>query len=485
MTDAELVQLLRKQIATQNKQIEFLENTVANLNKSIEILLAEIKEQNEKLNKNSSNSSKPPSSDGPNKPKTRSLRQKSEKKPGGQKGHKGANLEIPDHVDNIIEHYPEECKQCPNFEGCKGTICHAQENRYVIDLKIGKEISSHTIYQAEKCPLHAGILKGAFPIGVNAAVQYGTTVKTFIVSESLNGMGADKIARTSDGFFGLKMSTGTIVNTLENFSVKLDEPLKVIKEQLINSEVNNYDETGVNVCGKNRWAHSASNLLYTFLTLSRHRGEKGIKENGVIEKQHGVAVHDCWQPYWKFENVTHALCCVHLLRELNGIIENYPKQKWAREFKDLLEELYRLKVSYDDLGRPMESCYRDYYGHLYDNIMKKAREENPLPETVVKKRGKPKKTTPQNLIDRLDRYKEGVLLFTASTEVPFSNNIAEQSVRNTKVKLKNAGCFRSEDGAKWYLRIRSYIDSARKHGVNTYEAIRLAFLGTPNLCLGY
>ena len=132
----------------------------------------------------------------------------------------------------------------------------------------------------------------------------------------------------------------------------------------------------------------------------------------------------------------------------------------------------------------MESCYRDYYGHLYDNIIKMAWEENPLSDNVVKKRGKNKKTTPQNLIDRLERYKEGVLLFTTSTKVPFSNNIAEQSVRNTKVKLKNAGCFRSEDGANWYLRIRSYIDSARKRGVNAYEAIRLAFLGTPNFCLG-
>lgn len=483
MTDAELVQILQKQNAAQNKQIEFLENTVANLNKNIEVLLAEIKELNEKLNKNSSNSSKPPSSDGLNKPKTKSLRQKSEKKPGGQKGHKGANLEIPEHVDNVIEHYPEECKLCPNFEDCKGTICHEQDRRYVIDLKIKRVVSSHTIYQAEKCPLHTGILKGNFPAGVNATVQHGTTVKTFIVNESMNGMGADKIVKTIEGLSGLKISTGTVVNTLKSLSGKLDEPLDFIKEQLINSEVNNYDETSVNVCGKTLWEHSASNLLFTYLTLSKFRGEKGIKENGVLEKQRGIAVHDCWQSYWKFENVVHALCCVHLLRELNGIIENYPEQKWAPALKKLLEDLYCLKVSYDEIGRPMESCYRDYYGHLYDIIIKMAWEENPLSDNVVKKRGKPKKTTPQNLIDRLERYKEGVLLFTTSTKVPFSNNIAEQSVRNTKVKLKNAGGFRSEDGANWYLRIRSYIDSARKHGVNAYEAIRLAFLGTPNLCL--
>lgn len=106
----------RNQIAVQNKQIEFLENTVVDLNKNIEVLLAEIKGLNEKLNKNSSNSSKPPSSDGTKKPRTQSLRKKSEKKPGGQKGHKGTNLEIPDHVDNAIEYYPEECKLCPNFE---------------------------------------------------------------------------------------------------------------------------------------------------------------------------------------------------------------------------------------------------------------------------------------------------------------------------------------------------------------------------------
>lgn len=114
-----------------------------------------------------------------------------------------------------------------------------------------------------------------------------------------------------------------------------------------------------------------------------------------------------------------------------------------------------------------------------------ARSENPEPQQAEKKRGRKKKGKVLCLIERLEKHKDSVLLFARNPSVPFSNNIAEQSVRNLKVKVKVAGCFRSEEGAKWYLKIRSYIESARKHGVNAYEVIRLAFAGTPQLCFGW
>ena len=88
-------------------------------------------------------------------------------------------------------------------------------------------------------------------------------------------------------------------------------------------------------------------------------------------------------------------------------------------------------------------------------------------------------------IERLAQLKDSMLLFARNFEVPFTNNAAERTIRNLKSKSKVAGNFRSDDGARWYLKIRSYMDSARKHGVNAFEAVKLAFAGTPALCLGF
>ena len=132
MTEAEFIEIIH----SQQKHIAFLENTIANLNANIEQLLDEISELKETLNKNSTNSSKPPSSDGLARPKTRSLRQKSGKKPGGQKGHKGVTINVPEKADIVIEHYPEECSHLSLVREVQGEVlqaagkplCHGHKN---------------------------------------------------------------------------------------------------------------------------------------------------------------------------------------------------------------------------------------------------------------------------------------------------------------------------------------------------------------------
>ncbi|MCI7396885.1 MAG: transposase [Spirochaetia bacterium] len=88
-------------------------------------------------------------------------------------------------------------------------------------------------------------------------------------------------------------------------------------------------------------------------------------------------------------------------------------------------------------------------------------------------------------IERLARLKDSMLLLARNFEVPFTNNAAERTIRNLKSKSKVAENFRSDDGARWYLKIRSYMDSARKHGINALEAVKLAIAGNPALCLGF
>ena len=486
MTDKEIIELLQMQLKSQQEQNDFLQKTVESLNQNIEKLTEKIAGLEEKLHKDSHNSSKPPSSDGYSKPKPKSLRQKSDRKPGGQKGHKFSNLSVPKRIDRTVSHYPSKCLACPLFEKCRGTVCVPAEKRYTIDVIVKTDVIEHQSYRMNACAMEGGMPKGEFPEGVNAYIQYGNNLNSLIVNLSMDGLSADHIHKTIGNMFGIPLSQGTVINKVQKCAALVAPVMAKIKDRLISSPVLNFDETGVRVDGKTKWVHSSSNGLFTYLTLSDKRGKAGMEENGVLPLFRGIAVHDCWKPYWKFPDVKHGICGVHILRELVGVIENHPEQRWARMFRGMLHELYRLKKSYAGCGRSkLDTCYLDYYDLKYDEIIGMARKENPPPVSASAKRGRRKKGRVLALIERLASLKDSMLLFARNFAVPFTNNSAEQTIRNLKSKSKVAGNFRSDDGAGWYLKIRSYIDSARKHGVNAFEAVKLAFSETPALCFGF
>ena len=207
-----------------------------------------------------------------------------------------------------------------------------------------------------------------------------------------------------------------------------------------------------------------------------------MDDANVLPHARGIIVHDCWDSYWQYPDVAHAVCCAHLLRELNGVIENHPEQTWAPKFRRLLLDM---KKSRDEAVQEhrdeLSSQQLSKFDTEYDDIIKTAYEENPLPETSAKKRGRKKKSKVLNLICRLDNYKASVCLFIKNLCVPFDNNQAERDLRMVKVKTKVSGCFRSEEGAQEYLTIMSYIGCANKHHINAFTAIREALNGNPDI----
>ena len=163
MTDSEMIELLQMQLKTQQQQNEFLQKTIESLNQNIETLTEKIADLEEKLNKNSRNSSKPPSSDGYSKPNPKSLRPKSEKKAGGQKGHKSSNLSVPKKIDRTVSHYPARCEKCPLFEKCKGTVCVPAEKRYTVDIIVKTDVVEHQVFRMNGCAKHGGMHRGELP----------------------------------------------------------------------------------------------------------------------------------------------------------------------------------------------------------------------------------------------------------------------------------------------------------------------------------
>ena len=261
----------------------------------------------------------------------------------------------------------------------------------------------------------------------------------------------------------------------------LSETVGKIKDKMIGSALGHFDETGTRVDKKLWWVHDASNCEYTYLDISPKRGNAGMEQCGVLPEFKGIAMHDCWASYWNYPDIQHAVCCAHLLRELTGIDENHPEQKWASAFIDLLLEMKKVKDKAVEKGKDFLSYYHYHkFAKKYDELIEQARKENPLPETAEKKRGRKKKGKILALVERLANYKASVCLFIHNFNVPFDNNQAERDLRMIKVKTKVSGCFRTEEGARDYRKIMSYVGTAHKQGHNAYQAIKNAISGHPD-----
>lgn len=445
MTKDEMIKQLLQQVNSLTSTVDSLNATINTQTQLIVQLNQTIQELKEQLNKNSKNSSKPPSSDGYKKPAPKSLRKPSGKKVGGQDGHQGTHLAVITAPDEIVTHMPSACKGCRHYQMCKGTACIA-EKRHVIDAVVTVNVTEHQVLELPICMLHGDTRRGEFPADAKAAVQYGENLQSLAVA--LNTVGAVSIKRTHEILSGV-------------FNIPI--------------------ETGTRVDKKLWWVHDASNCEYTYLDISPKRGNAGMEQCGVLPEFKGIAMHDCWASYWNYPDIQHAVCCAHLLRELTGIDENHPEQKWASAFIDLLLEMKKVKDKAVEKGKDFLSYYHYHkFDKKYDELIGQARKENPLPETTEKKRGRKKKGKILALVERLANYKASVCLFIHNFNVPFDNNQAERDLRMIKVKTKVSGCFRTEEGARDYLKIMSYVGTAHKQGYNAYEAIKNAISGHPN-----
>ena len=476
----EFVQQLLEQIAHLTKQNDELISQVSELTAKLNESLQTIKELEEKKNKNSKNSSKPPSSDGYAKKPT-SLRGKSGKKQGGQEGHEGSNL-AQRKPDRIVGCMPAKCKNCRHHDECM-VKAKVTESRQVIDAVVKTEVVQYNKCRITNCPLHGWSRDGQFPQGVNGPVQYGDNLQSLVVA--LNTVGAVSIARTHEilaNVFFVPLSTATIKAMVSRCAGNLSEVIPEIGRHLVNSDVNNADETGIRVDKKLHWAHVLCNDRYTLIRLHPKRGWEAMEDIGYLLQFHGILIHDCWAPYWKHPGeITHAICCAHLLRELTGVEENHPEYTWPAKFKELLLEMKKAKDRRSEAGdTELSYYYQQKFSKLYDEIIETAYAETPIPESKsTKKRGRKKRGKVLALVDRLKEYKASVCLFIKNFAVQFDNNQAERDLRMTKAKSKISGCFRTTEGAQEYLDIMSYASTARKLGYNAYEAIQNAISGDP------
>ena len=349
-----------RQIADLTALVLSLTESNAALTETIKELQETIKELQRQLNQNSQNSSKPPSSDGFNKPKPQSQRTKSGKKQGGQKGHPGSHMAIPHEPDEIQKHLPKRCVACPHLNECllKGNVFTCGEKRYEVNAVIATKVTEHQSVHVTSCPCGGESLSGEFPEGIRAYVQYGDSVSVLAGLLSTYGaVSAMRIHILLGSLLGVSLSTGTITAMVSRCAKKVGNTLETIKSMLIGAKVANFDETGTAVNGKTIWVHNSSTPELTYQTINTKRGQIGMEGNGVLSDFGGVAVHDCWSPYWKYTDVVHAVCNAHLLRELTGVEQYSPEHTWAPAFKALLRSMKRAR----DRAEAKEKTELSYY----------------------------------------------------------------------------------------------------------------------------
>lgn len=467
----------------QSKDINSLQDTISSLQ-------ATIKELQRQLGLNSQNSSKPPSTDGFKKPRTKSLRQSSGKKVGGQKAHKGSCQKIPHEPDEVKQHYPDKCLTCPHLSECKssGSVFQCGQSRFVIDAKIETIVTEHQAMEVAHCPCSNEKLSATFPSDVKAYTQYGSTISVLAtIFNTFGAVSTNRIQTIFKNLLDVTISEATILSMIDKGASLVTDTVKQIKAHIeTNSDIAHADETGLNVNSQKYWVHTASTDKYTYLILHKRRGLEGVKANGAIVDYKGVVVHDCWGPYFKLDNIKHSVCCAHILRELNGVIDAEESHVWAKRFKHLLLNMKKSKEQALDSNKTeLDESLLKLLLKEYDEILDYADIEFPSPKKVEGKgRGRTKKGKTRSLIERLRKLKDEVCRFVQDFTVPFDNNLAERDLRNIKTKIKVSGCFRTTEGAENYLKIMSYIGTAKKNGINAVKALKAAFDSTPDIIFG-
>ena len=432
-------QHLRKQLFLECKlEPEQVVNRYIALHKRVDAL-------EDRLNKNSSNSSKPPSTD--QKKKTKSLRTKSGRKSGGQPGHDGHTLKPSEDVDTVFEHHGATFS--PQMHTEQGMI-----KRQVFELPLPKlEVTEHRIYG---CLGATTTMPSTLAQWIRGPVQYGPRFKAFVVylkDNLLLSLGS--IRQLCLDLYGQSISEATIVDAIKDCSTNLIPFDDWLKQRLLAEKVLHADESGFRIEKDRHWLHVVCSENYTLYGVHASRGSQAINAMDVLPHYQGHLMHDCWVSYFNLD-CEHGLCNPHLLRELKFLAED-KGQLWAQSMQE-----YLLKAYNEPWSKTMQGWRKGF-----TTIINQGNQEN----------AGVKKSTAVTLLKRLSKYTDYYLSFLREDHLPFSNNQAEQDIRMLKVQQKISGCFRTWEGAKQFARVRSYISTARKQAINILEALSGAMCG--------
>jgi transposase len=460
-------------IAALQTHIEHLVAQNALLASERAALLARVAELERRLGLNSSNSSKPPSSDGLKKPppRTRSLRQPSKKTSGGQPNHPGKTLSAVANPNHIVDHFPTNCDACadplPQSTG-GGYVA-----RQVFDLPDPAPlvVTEHRAHRC-RCAACGKVTAGKHPDGVSAPVQYGERIAAVVVYlATFQFVPEDRLATLMLDLFGVTLSRATIGQMSRRAGQRLLSFAEAVHRSILSAPVKHLDETGFRIVKRLRWLHIAATAALTFYRIGSSRGD-------MLSGVSGIVVHDHWKSYDTIPGVEHALCNAHHLRELQALVE-IEHEDWARQMQVLLRRACHAERLAQSKGKALDQRLIDLISRRHDAIVASGLAFHAaLPPLTIKLKldgnprgGRPPRRVGHNLLLRLSERKHDVLRFLINPNVPFTNNQAERDARMMKLKQKVSGCFRSAQGANDFAVIRTLIGTAKKRGWGIIQSL--------------
>jgi transposase len=449
-------------VAAQERIIDRLQARVAEQD-------ARIAELERQLAASSRNSSRPPSSDGLDKPAPKSLRGRSGRRPGGQPGDQGRTLRQVAVPDEVVIHEPGGCAGCgadlPKEERPAGVV-----RRQVFDLpQITVRVVEHRLI-SRRCSCGT-LTRAAAPAGVMAPVSYGPHAAAIAVYLCLGQhLPVERTAGLLAEVFGTPMAVGTVAAWTSRAAAGLAPFAAAARAGLAGAELVHADETGLWVAGRLHWLHVASSARFTGLFCHRKRGTEAIDAAGVLPHVTGTLVHDAFAPYARYPAVTHALCNAHVLRELIAVVDYaaaHPRADpgmpagwcWATQ---VIDALLALKVITDTGTLPDPEVLAAQRRLIVSAALIGASAEAGPPGVL----GRRHRALARRIRRRLDDY----LRFATDLRVPFDNP-AEREIRMVKVKQKVSGCLRTLTGAQDFAAMRSYLSTAAKHGRRPFDVL--------------
>jgi transposase len=438
MTKKELIQL----VAEVRAQLDVALATIVELREEIRVL---------KAGKNSQNSSIPPSVD--LKRVTKSLRETSGKKTGGQIGHAGKTLEFKAIPDLIEEHKPPFCTVCGNDLGSAVSVL--QEKRQVVDIPpVAAIYTEHRIFKTV-CNCGAATC-GTFPTQVNASMQYGPRIESMIAyMSSRQYMPFARITEYFKQVHQLAISEGTIANCLNRFYQKAEHAYQTIRTRIAGSLVVGSDETGCKINGEKHWIWVWQTHQYNYVTVSKTRGKQAIDDVFPDGLPNSILISDAWAAQLATDTKSHQLCMAHLMRDLKYLSETL-KDEWSEKVKQVFNEALKLKRTllpndYNKENKAIQDI-ENRTDQLLETELDLTKEANTFKKRLIKNR------------DYLFKFLE-------YENVAPDNNSSERAIRNIKVKQKISNQFKTPKGAQIFVALRSIIDTAIKNNLNVFDTL--------------
>ncbi len=421
-----------------------------------------------RLAKNSTNSHKPPSSEGYGKkpafPKVITS------KVGGQVGHKGQTLQMTTTPDILVKHYAKICTSCSK-KLSESDVIKIGSSHQVFDLPPQKLLITEHQLLVSQCTCGCQN-KASLPVGLSVSpVQYGSNIKALAVYLNTDfKLPFQKISTLFGDLYGYEFNPSTAFSANEQAYQKLEPIEKQIRQALTEVKVVHADETGVRCQGTLKWLHVACNRLYSYFFVHDKRGKLAIEsEKSILQDCKNYIMHDCWASYFGLDQATHLICNAHIIRELQALIET--GSIWASLMQKYLLNLYNIS---NQLALAQELLPK--YVQEFHQICQQGFLEEPPPIKIVGQKGRVKKSKGRNLLERLSENQDAILSFAFHQDLPFTNNQAERDLRPVKTKQKVSACFRTIAGANHYARIQGFISTVRKQGLNPFQQLQSVFL---------